>query len=144
MVVDFSRCCRSRLESAFAQFPRCLEFSFPDQLPRLHKQADPFLRIAKNQRAAFAGKNLGAQGLAMQDRLVDLRHQHAVRIHVAEDLELRERLVPRSDYTKKLEEENAQLGVGGRFLHRLPQAGQCLLDLAAAQMIFRVHRMCDE
>jgi hypothetical protein len=100
LIVELARCGRSSLESFVAQFECCGRLPLRQQRIGLHEQADPFHWFAENQWTAFAGKNFFTQCLTLQHRPEDFRQDHALGIHVSENIKLRQSPLPLAKHTK--------------------------------------------
>ena len=106
----------------------------------LDQKADPFGRIAEDQRRSLAGEDFHPEGLASQCAPIHLCHGQGQRVQFGGRIELRQGPLPGSLNGQQLEEENPQLGVGRAAAHLLLQLRKGLIQLAVAENVLSGHK----
>jgi hypothetical protein len=102
----------------------------------LGEGGEPFIGVAEDERGLEAGEDLGADGLGGEEGAVEFGEGARLVAEVAEDVELGGGAGPVFGEAEGLEEEDAELGVGGEVADGELGGGEGGGEVAGADGLF--------
>jgi hypothetical protein len=90
---------------------------------------DPLIGLTEYEGGPFAGEDFGAEVLAEDGLAAGLGHEEGLGAHFGDDFELGDGSIPLAKDDEELEEEDAEVEIGGCLAHIVFECGEGLVEL---------------